>query len=171
MKRTFETVAGVTILVLMLVVLGLLLTAPPALAPQQTQIDPSSLELETEPEDTTLDEVPAQSAPGELVACTMDAKMCPDGSFVGRTGPNCEFSPCPEAVEAVPSPTVHYCEPRETDAHVACIDLYEPVCGFVQVECITTPCNPVPETFSNSCYACANDRVRSYEAGECVEVN
>lgn len=30
------------------------------------------------------------------VACDMDAKLCPDGSAVGRTGPNCEFSPCPE---------------------------------------------------------------------------
>ena len=29
------------------------------------------------------------------VACTMEAKVCPDGSFVGRTGPNCEFSACP----------------------------------------------------------------------------
>ncbi|MCL5409853.1 MAG: hypothetical protein M1607_03275 [Patescibacteria group bacterium] len=28
-------------------------------------------------------------------ACTQEAKQCPDGSFVGRTGPNCEFSPCP----------------------------------------------------------------------------
>jgi hypothetical protein len=28
------------------------------------------------------------------VACTMDAKQCPDGSYVGRTGPNCEFV-CP----------------------------------------------------------------------------
>jgi hypothetical protein len=27
--------------------------------------------------------------------CTMDAKLCPDGSYVGRTGPNCEFSACP----------------------------------------------------------------------------
>lgn len=27
--------------------------------------------------------------------CTMDAKMCPDGSYVGRTGPNCEFAMCP----------------------------------------------------------------------------
>jgi len=25
------------------------------------------------------------------IACTMDAKQCPDGSYVGRTGPNCEF--------------------------------------------------------------------------------
>lgn len=29
--------------------------------------------------------------------CTMDAKMCPDGSVVGRTGPYCEFAACPAA--------------------------------------------------------------------------
>ncbi|MFH1392973.1 MAG: Gmad2 immunoglobulin-like domain-containing protein [Patescibacteria group bacterium] len=28
-------------------------------------------------------------------ACTQEAKQCPDGSYVGRTGPNCEFTPCP----------------------------------------------------------------------------
>jgi hypothetical protein len=27
--------------------------------------------------------------------CTMEVKLCPDGSYVSRTGPNCEFSPCP----------------------------------------------------------------------------
>jgi len=27
--------------------------------------------------------------------CTMEVKLCPDGSYVGRTGPNCEFAPCP----------------------------------------------------------------------------
>ncbi len=27
--------------------------------------------------------------------CTQDAMMCPDGSYVGRTGPNCEFAKCP----------------------------------------------------------------------------
>jgi len=31
----------------------------------------------------------------KLIACTMEAKLCPDGSAVGRTGPNCEFAPCP----------------------------------------------------------------------------
>lgn len=31
----------------------------------------------------------------EPVACTMEAKLCPDGSYVGRTGPNCEFAVCP----------------------------------------------------------------------------
>jgi len=32
------------------------------------------------------------------VACTMEAKLCPDGSYVGRTGPKCEFTPCPSSV-------------------------------------------------------------------------
>ena len=26
--------------------------------------------------------------------CTQEAKICPDGSTVSRTGPNCEFAPC-----------------------------------------------------------------------------
>lgn len=30
-----------------------------------------------------------------VVACTMEALICPDGSGVGRIGPKCEFSPCP----------------------------------------------------------------------------
>ncbi|HCR52026.1 TPA: hypothetical protein DIV48_00060 [Candidatus Kaiserbacteria bacterium] len=36
-------------------------------------------------------------APGGGQACTMEAKLCPDGSYVGRTGPQCEFSACPNA--------------------------------------------------------------------------
>lgn len=35
-------------------------------------------------------------APIGPVACTMEAKLCSDGSYVGRTGPNCEFTACPE---------------------------------------------------------------------------
>ncbi len=31
-----------------------------------------------------------------LSACTMEAKQCPDGTYVGRVGPNCEFAPCPK---------------------------------------------------------------------------
>lgn len=34
-------------------------------------------------------------ADDETVFCTQEAKQCPDGSYVGRTGPNCEFAPCP----------------------------------------------------------------------------
>lgn len=31
----------------------------------------------------------------EQVACSMEAKICPDGSAVGRQSPTCEFAPCP----------------------------------------------------------------------------
>jgi hypothetical protein len=31
----------------------------------------------------------------EPVACTMEAKLCPDGSYVGRIPPDCEFEKCP----------------------------------------------------------------------------
>lgn len=34
----------------------------------------------------------------DFVACTMEAKICPDGSSVGRTGPKCEFAKCPGSV-------------------------------------------------------------------------
>lgn len=29
------------------------------------------------------------------IYCTQDAKLCPDGSYVGRVPPNCEFETCP----------------------------------------------------------------------------
>ncbi|HEY4488484.1 MAG TPA: hypothetical protein VJB97_03120 [Candidatus Paceibacterota bacterium] len=34
------------------------------------------------------------SSTEESLICTADAKMCPDGSFVSRIGPNCEFAEC-----------------------------------------------------------------------------
>jgi predicted lipoprotein with Yx(FWY)xxD motif len=43
-------------------------------------------------------------------ACTQEAKVCPDGSAVGRTGPNCEFAPCPQIVG------------NNTDAHGCVLD-------------------------------------------------
>ena len=42
-------------------------------------------------------------------ACTEEAKICPDGSAVGRTGPKCEFTPCPTAkVSLTPDPTADW---------------------------------------------------------------
>lgn len=39
--------------------------------------------------------IPAPVPKPGPVACTMEAKQCPDGSYVGRVGPNCEFVACP----------------------------------------------------------------------------
>jgi hypothetical protein len=33
----------------------------------------------------------------EAARCTEEAMVCPDGSTVARTGPNCAFAPCPGA--------------------------------------------------------------------------
>lgn len=30
-----------------------------------------------------------------VAACTQEASLCPDGTYVGRTEPNCDFAPCP----------------------------------------------------------------------------
>lgn len=30
------------------------------------------------------------------IACSMEAKICPDGSVVGRSGVQCTFAPCPD---------------------------------------------------------------------------
>ncbi|MFA5184077.1 MAG: hypothetical protein WC456_00965 [Patescibacteria group bacterium] len=34
--------------------------------------------------------------PSQAIACTLEAKICPDGSAVGRSGPDCQFAACPE---------------------------------------------------------------------------
>jgi len=33
--------------------------------------------------------------PPDSKACTEEAKVCPDGSSVARSGPDCEFAECP----------------------------------------------------------------------------
>ena len=33
-------------------------------------------------------------------ACPLDAKICPDGATVGRSGPSCAFASCPYAVHS-----------------------------------------------------------------------
>ena len=38
---------------------------------------------------------PLENASSSGVACTQEAKLCPDGSAVGRTGPDCSFAACP----------------------------------------------------------------------------
>jgi hypothetical protein len=51
------------------------------------------------PTPTPKSEIPPGVPPKEDgVACTEEAKLCPDGSYVSRVGPNCEFAPCPVVV-------------------------------------------------------------------------
>lgn len=43
----------------------------------------------------TTQNVVSVDVPPSYTACTQEAKTCPDGSSVGRGGPNCDFAPCP----------------------------------------------------------------------------
>jgi len=38
---------------------------------------------------------PPKSIAPKGTMCTMEVRECPDGSYVGRSGPNCEFESCP----------------------------------------------------------------------------
>lgn len=49
----------------------------------------------------------------------------------------------------------------------ACTKEYVPVCGRLQIQCVTTPCDPLMQTFANKCIACANPLTISYTKGAC----
>ncbi len=64
-------------------------------AQSRTQIASAS---EPQAGDIVADEAAGENAE-DAVACTTEVMLCPDGSGVGRTGPNCEFKACPDASE------------------------------------------------------------------------
>lgn len=53
-----------------------------------------------------------------------------------------------------------------TEDPIMCTMEYAPVCGTVQVQCITTPCEPVRQTFGNACMAGAA-KATDVTVGEC----
>ena len=55
-------------------------------------------------------------------------------------------------------------ESRNADA---CIEIYQPVCGWSdpeKIQCIKYPC---ANTYSNSCFACQDENILYYTQGEC----
>ncbi|KKQ35409.1 MAG: hypothetical protein US50_C0015G0001, partial [Candidatus Nomurabacteria bacterium GW2011_GWB1_37_5] len=69
------------------------------------------------------------------IACTEEAKLCPDGSAVGRTGPNCEFSECPKNSSS--NTTAGY-----VSGHVT-------IGPFCPVEREGEPCDTPPEAYTS----------------------
>lgn len=47
------------------------------------------------------DDIGEAESEANEVFCTRDAKVCPDGSEVGRIPPDCEFAACPEPSKPV----------------------------------------------------------------------
>ena len=57
-------------------------------------------------------EHPSTPVGGNQTACTQEAKICPDGVSVGRTGPNCSFAVCPAPNVALASARVEFVLPQ-----------------------------------------------------------
>ncbi len=89
-------------------------------------------------------------------ACTQEAKLCPDGSTVGRTGPNCEFAPCPttyppasECLKDADCPLPQYvCQ--ETQG-------YGTTCPSTDPTCVPTHTTTAGECKVKEGYGCSTD--------------
>ena len=91
----------------------------------------------------------------------MDAKICPGGTAVGRTPPNCEFEKCPEVkadplfcggIMGLSCPTGYYCkgEGDYPDAGGTCIknkDTTQYICPASEY----VNCMPGPDVSKTNC--------------------
>lgn len=106
----------------------------------------------------------AERAPGE----PMTARPSVGKSLYLKLDPaTLQFGIVAQDFEGESDPTKGaYCLASQRNVDFCTAD-YSPVCATVQVQCIKAPCDPVQETFSNSCNACKNPLVSSYLLGEC----
>ncbi len=58
------------------------------------------------------------------------------------------------------------CKPDKWNT--VCTAEYAPVCASIQIQCIRAPCNPIEQTFSNTCTMDANKLAVFLHDGECV---
>jgi hypothetical protein len=54
--------------------------------------------------------------PAEPVVCPLDAKLCPDGTSVSRTGNSCTFAPCLPPNVTLPNVSISFAEPAGYDS-------------------------------------------------------
>lgn len=65
--------------------------------------------------------------------------------------------------------TIDYTLPKKGEEPKICTMEYAPVCAQVEIQCVTTPCNPVEQTFSNTCSAGENKILYSGECNSFVD--
>ena len=64
------------------------------------------------------------------------------------------------------APSEQYCSPESRKGE-ACTAIYQHVCGWFdpqKIQCIRYPC---ASTYSNSCFACMDEKVLYWTEGEC----
>lgn len=169
-RNLFKVTTSIALIVVWIVAVGVAGTSSVLLIEQVTgELDVLKLQQHHDGYDLRIDldqvqfDVSVEHPPVDVVVtCTEEAKICADGSAVGRSGPDCSFAACPDEMVS----ETMTCSAEMLAADV-CAEIYQPVCGLVDVQCITEPCPPIPETFSNACTACAHGNVSTYQAGAC----
>ncbi len=87
---------------------------PYDIKPADTTSDDSQSTDTTNNNQITADDSTTDSDDDSMVVCTQDAMQCPDGSWVGRTGPNCEFV-CPEIITLLKTYRLNESQNLKTD--------------------------------------------------------
>ncbi len=86
------------------VVLGVLIAGAVLFVPiPKNSMCPASMDVDCPMEfgPSLFEKLITKKESSSQVACTMEAKLCSDGSSVGRDGPKCEFKKCPESSETI----------------------------------------------------------------------
>ena len=95
------------------------------------------------------------------IACTEEAKICPDGSAVGRVMPNCEFAPCPTtcvcpegyiAEGNACNPKYYYSTPKCLMPSINCMN-----CSSFSVEVCPNQCVICPPCIVCSSISCQTE--------------
>lgn len=77
----------------------------------------------------------ALERPSKPSACTLDARVCPDGTALGRTGPSCTFPVCPPPNVALETANIAYVAPagfsEGEKVDVATVAAYEAVSASI----------------------------------------
>lgn len=128
--------------------------------------------------------------------CSQEVQQCPDGSFVSRVAPSCEFAPCPtEVIELCnyDDPNLAYLLTSEDQCELALFRCPQgkaffnecgcgcdlsftrcteesreaQVCSAAYIPVCSEYSNGETQTYANSCVACMNSQIVGYKAGEC----
>lgn len=65
-------------------------------------------------------------------ACTDEAKLCPDGTYVGRTGSQCQFSTCPSVIIATTTATTTPPSAQKINGGISGTVLLGPTCPVMR---------------------------------------
>ena len=104
-----KTISAGAILAIISSVLAMILVARPVVAAQTKTLSARGIVVQLKERLRNLFGKLTPNASPTSVFCTQEAKRCPDGTYVGRIPPKCEFAACP-GIAVISSPN-----PRKTE--------------------------------------------------------